>query len=57
LDLEAVARFHAAQLCQRYLRFRDHGPICTALNLLTVLFYAAARLISRAGNRSRGEHQ
>jgi hypothetical protein len=39
---------HAAQLCQRYLRFRDHGPICTALNLLTVLFYAAARLISRA---------
>jgi hypothetical protein len=39
---------HAAQLCQRQLRFRDHGPICTALNLLTVLFYAAARLISRA---------
>jgi hypothetical protein len=39
---------HAAQLCQRHLRFQDHGPICTALNLLTVLFYAAARLISRA---------
>jgi hypothetical protein len=39
---------HAAQLCQRYLRFGDHGPKCTALNLLTVLFYAAARLISRA---------
>jgi hypothetical protein len=39
---------HAAQLCQRQLRFRDHGPICTALNLLTVLFYAAARIISRA---------
>jgi len=39
---------HAAQLCQRQLRFRDHGPICTALSLLTVLFYAAARLISRA---------
>src|SRR5437588_4391294 len=39
---------HAAQLCQRHLRFHDHGPICTALNLLTVLFYAAARLISRA---------
>jgi putative transposase len=39
---------HAAQLCQRHLRFRDHGPKCTALNLLTVLFYAAARLISRA---------
>ncbi|MGH7702152.1 MAG: transposase [Gemmatimonadales bacterium] len=39
---------HAAQLCQRQLRIRDHGPTCTALNLLTVLFYAAARLISRA---------
>jgi putative transposase len=39
---------HAAQLCQRYLRFHDHGPICTALNMLTVLFYAAARLVSRA---------
>jgi len=39
---------HAAQLCQRHLRFQDHGPKCTALNLLTVLFYAAARLISRA---------
>jgi len=40
--------YHAAQLCQRHLRFQDHGPICTALNVLTVLFYAAARLISRA---------
>lgn len=39
---------HAAQLCQRHLRFQDHGPVCTALNLLTVLFYAAARIISRA---------
>jgi putative transposase len=39
---------HAARLCQRYLRFQDHGPVCTALNLLTVLFYAAARVISRA---------
>jgi hypothetical protein len=39
---------HAAQLCQRHLRFHDHGPKCTALNLLTVLFYAAARIISRA---------
>src|SRR6516162_9975304 len=39
---------HAAQLCQKHLRFQDHGPKCTALNLLTVLFYAAARLISRA---------
>jgi hypothetical protein len=39
---------HAAQLCQRHLRFQGHGPICTALNILTVLFYAAARIISRA---------
>jgi putative transposase len=39
---------HAAQLCQRFLRLRNHGPICTAVNLLTVLFYAAARVISRA---------
>ena len=37
---------HAAQLCQRQLRFRGHGPICTALNLLTVLFYAALALFS-----------
>ena len=39
---------HVAQLCQRQLGLQDHGPKCTALNLLTVLFYAAARLISRA---------
>ena len=39
---------HAAQLCQRRLQLQDHGPKCTAFNLLTVLFYAAARLISRA---------
>jgi hypothetical protein len=39
---------HAAQLCQRHLRFHDHGPKCTGLNILTVLFYAAARIISRA---------
>src|SRR5229473_2686807 len=39
---------HAAELCQRHLRLKDHGPKCTALNLLTVLFYAAARLVSRA---------
>src|SRR4051794_34733032 len=39
---------HAAQLCQRHLRLKDHGPKCTALNLLAVLFYAAARLVSRA---------
>jgi putative transposase len=39
---------HAARLCLRHLGLRDHGPKCTALNLLTVLFYAAARLVSRA---------
>jgi hypothetical protein len=39
---------HAAQLCQRHLRLRDHGPKCTALALLTLLFYAAARLTSLA---------
>ncbi len=39
---------HAAQLCQHHLRLKDHGPKCTALNLLAVLFYAAARMISRA---------
>jgi hypothetical protein len=39
---------HAAQLCQRFLRLQNHGPICTAVNILSVLFYAAARVISRA---------
>src|SRR5215475_2207798 len=39
---------HAAELCLRHLRLADHGPLCTAFRLLTVLFYAAARLISRA---------
>ncbi len=39
---------HAARLCQHHLRLQDHGPKCTAVNLLMVLFYAAARLISRA---------
>jgi putative transposase len=39
---------HAAQLCQRHLRLADHGPKCTALTLLTLLFYAAARLTSLA---------
>ena len=41
-------RHHAAHLCQRHLRLHDHGPLCTAVTILTVLFYAAARLISRA---------
>jgi Transposase DDE domain len=39
---------HAAALCQEHLRLRDHGPKCTALTLLTLLFYAAARLASLA---------
>jgi Transposase DDE domain len=39
---------HAAHLCQHFLGLKDHGPLCTALNMLTVLFYAAARLVSRA---------
>lgn len=39
---------HAAQLCQKHLRLEDHGPKCTALTLLTLLFYAAARLTSLA---------
>jgi len=39
---------HAAQLLQRHLRLEDHGPKCTALALLTILFYAATRLTSLA---------
>ena len=37
---------HAAHLCRRHLRLRDHGRQCTAGVLLTVLFYAAARISS-----------
>jgi hypothetical protein len=39
---------HAAALCQQHLRLADHGPKCTALTLLRLLFYAAARLTSLA---------
>jgi hypothetical protein len=39
---------HAAHLCQKHLRLRDHGPKCLATTLLTVLFYAAARISSLA---------
>jgi hypothetical protein len=39
---------HAAHLCQKHLRLRDHGPKCQAVTLLTLLFYAAARLTSLA---------
>jgi DDE family transposase len=39
---------HAAHLCHKHLRLRDHGPKCIATTLLTVLFYAAARITSLA---------
>src|SRR3954470_18286525 len=39
---------HAVALCQKHLRLKDHGPKCTALTLLALLFYAAARLASLA---------
>ena len=39
---------HAAGLCQKALRLKDHGPKCSAVTLLTLLFYAAARLTSLA---------
>src|SRR5438270_5385170 len=39
---------HAAHLCQKHLRLRDHGPKCTVGVLLTVLFDAAARITSQA---------
>lgn len=39
---------HAVQLCQRHLLLEDHGPKCTAWMLLSLLFYAAARLASLA---------
>jgi putative transposase len=39
---------HAAHVCQKHLRLRDHGPKCRAHVLLVVLFYAAARLTSIA---------
>jgi len=39
---------HAGALCQKHLRLKDHGPKCTALTLLTLLFYAAARTASLA---------
>jgi hypothetical protein len=39
---------HAARLCQRQLKLRARGPKCTAGVVLTVLFYAAARITSIA---------
>jgi putative transposase len=37
---------HAAHLCQRHLRLKDHGPKTTAATLLAILCYAAARITS-----------
>src|SRR5947207_282649 len=37
---------HAAHLCQRHLRLKDHGPKTTAATLLALLCYAAARITS-----------
>jgi len=43
----AVHRY-AEQLCQRHLRFQDHGPKCKAGVLWAVLFWAASRISSLA---------
>src|SRR3954454_18301618 len=37
---------HASALLQAHLKLRDHGPKCRAGLLLTLLFYAAARITS-----------
>ena len=39
---------HAAALGQKHRRLKGHGPKWTALTLLALLFYAAARLTSLA---------
>src|SRR5437773_1459490 len=39
---------HAVALCRKHLRLKDHGRKCTVVTILTVLFYAASRLISLA---------
>jgi putative transposase len=44
----AAVRAHAQVLCQKHLRFADHGPKCTAGVLWAVLFYAASRIASLA---------
>jgi putative transposase len=41
-------QLHAADVCQKYLKLRDHGPKCRAGLLLTILFYAAVRISSIA---------
>ena len=37
---------HAAAFLQTHLKLREHGPKCRAGLLLTLLFYAAARITS-----------
>src|SRR5512135_61613 len=37
---------HASAFLQTHLKLRDHGPKCRAGLLLTLLFYAAARITS-----------
>jgi putative transposase len=41
-------QLHAADLLQQHLQLRDHGPKCRAGILLTILFYAAARITALA---------
>ena len=41
-------QLHAAEVCQKHLKLRDHGPKCRASVLFTILFYAAARIGSIA---------
>ena len=37
---------HAAHLCSKHLRLKDHGPKTTTATLLALLCYAAARITS-----------
>src|SRR5947209_1865262 len=41
-------QLHARHVFQQHLKLQDHGPKCTALTLLGLLFYAAARVCSLA---------
>jgi putative transposase len=41
-------QYHAQALCQRHVRLRGHGPLCTAATLWAVLLYAASRMTSIA---------
>jgi len=41
-------QYHAQRLCQKHLRLRSHGRLCTAGMLWTVLLYAASRITSIA---------